>query len=966
MGWLQLPRAGTGAGGAGAGAGQVADGPPELVAGIRALAFLDGLPGGPMGGTAEGPATGGRIVSATGWQGGLILRDAATLAVIGSRSLVQPPGWQGEPALSVLPLAGRQALVLHGQGADAQLWWADLPGMLDPAPTLLDFGGRTITALSVLPLAGGGDALYTTDLQSDAITQWQRHEDGRLDEVARIAIASGSDTAPPAPPVASGAGIVAPQILTTATGSWLIAAETGSASLSLWQLDAQGGATPAGRLTAAGGLAVSAPSALALAQAGGRDFILLGAAGSGSITVIELTAAGDLVIRDHVLDDRATRFAGLSVLQVVQAGDFTLVLAGGADDGLSLMALLPGGRLVHLETVDAGLLPALMNPLALVVHVAGRDTADTDTGDMLVIDIAGEGAAGQGRLELPLAALGAVLQAGAEGGTLTGTAGGDILVGGTGADVLQGGPGADLFVMGRSLGPDQGRNGVADVILDFTPGEDAIDISAWGRIRDIGALNIGRSGDGVMITWGDESLQVFPAAGHSLLPGDFNAGNLLGLDHIPVIAATPWQPPPPPPDWPLLPHLPGPGRLFAGTAGDDVIAGTAGDDVIFGGGGRDRLSGGGGNDLIFAERTAEPHDTVIGQVVRLYRLVLGREPDGAGLADWSGRLLQPGGDPDDILAQVVRGFIDSPEFRSATAPGSEGFVAALLGNMPGNAPDDGPATGPAIGPDTALVADGVAQIAAGMSREQFTLSLLGDAGLARAVIDTAYHHSAAGIEAEAAPLAWRLLAAVTGAPPDTADFAQLLEQALALLVTGATPGAVVAEYLVPGHALRPGQGTNVEFVTRAYEQLLGRPPDDAGLADWTARLRDGASRADIIAGIAGSAEFAALTAPALKDWMRAQGVDDRIEGGRGDNILAGGIGADVFVFVQEDGGRQRVLDLEPWDFIELHGFGHESAAEAMARISQRGADAVFADQGVEIIFHHVDAASLDADMFLLF
>ena len=61
-------------------------------------------------------------------------------------------------------------------------------------------------------------------------------------------------------------------------------------------------------------------------------------------------------------------------------------------------------------------------------------------------------------------------------------------------------------------------------------------------------------------------------------------------------------------------------------------------------------------------------------------------------------------------------------------------------------------------------------------------------------------------------------------------------------------------------------------------------------------------------------------APALTAWMVAQRPDDRLEGGAGDNILAGGLWSDSFVFAQGDGGRHRVLDLEAWDRVELQSF----------------------------------------------
>lgn len=901
------------------GAGTVLDGPPTHVEGIRALALTGA-------GTDRM-----RLVSATGWQGGLIVRDAGALEILEQKSLVEPQGQMGTPALTVITLGGREALVLHGAGADALLWWPGRPGDLLAGTIPLDFGGRTITSLTALPVPGDGDALYTTSLQSAAITAWHRDAEGGITKTAEIQVPSGTVTAPPVPPPGSGAELVPPVILRADSGDWLVVAETRGASLALWRLGGEGQALFAGRLTAAEGLAVSAPSRIATTQAGGRDFILLGAAGTGSVTVIELMPGGELVIRDQVNDDRSTRFAGLSVLEAVTTGEMTLVLAGGSDDGLTLMALLPSGRLVHLDTIEDTDALTLMNPLALTAHVAG---------EVLTVDVAGEGETGQSRLTLDLAALGQVLRAGDEGGALSGGAGADILIDGPGSDVLTGGAGADLFVLGA--------DGETDVILDFTPGEDRIDLSAWGRIRDISSLEIIRSGEnGVVIRWDDEELLVFPSGTRPLAPGDFTKENLLGLDHIPLVPATPWTPPPEGPDWPLLPHLPGPGRLFRGLPGDDVIVGTSGDDLMFGGGGRDRISGGAGDDVIFGEVVSEPFDSIAAQVVRLYQAVLGRTPDGPGFADWSARLP----DPTDVEAglQVARGFIDSPEFLRTAPEGTEGFVRLLLHNVTG------------MPPDAAEISRGVAVLASGTSREAFVLDLIRDPDLALATIGTAYHHSEAGLQAQAAGDAFRLVHAVTGAPPDRAIF----EQADAMLAAGTAAGAV-AQWLIDasGQRLKTASGNNPDFVTRLYDMILGRAPDEAGLTDWLARLRDGAPRADVVAGIALSDEFTTQTAQALTDWMRAQGPDDRLEGGPGDNILAGGLWSDTFVFTQEDGGMQRVLDLEPWDWIEWQGFGYSDPGDVRSHLVAAGEDTIFTDQGVSVIFHQVAPDEITADMFL--
>jgi hypothetical protein len=59
---------------------------------------------------------------------------------------------------------------------------------------------------------------------------------------------------------------------------------------------------------------------------------------------------------------------------------------------------------------------------------------------------------------------------------LNGLAGDDVLAGGAGADLLIGGPGADRVVFDTSALSD-GSVGILDEILDFTPGQDQLDVS---------------------------------------------------------------------------------------------------------------------------------------------------------------------------------------------------------------------------------------------------------------------------------------------------------------------------------------------------------------------------------------------------------------------------------------------------------------------------------------------------------
>ncbi|MDP8568203.1 ExeM/NucH family extracellular endonuclease [Methylophilus aquaticus] len=64
--------------------------------------------------------------------------------------------------------------------------------------------------------------------------------------------------------------------------------------------------------------------------------------------------------------------------------------------------------------------------------------------------------------------------------TLTGTAGDDVISGGAGADTLTGGAGRDTFVY-------QSMRDAMDIITDFTPGQDLLDITAL--LQSLGVVN---------------------------------------------------------------------------------------------------------------------------------------------------------------------------------------------------------------------------------------------------------------------------------------------------------------------------------------------------------------------------------------------------------------------------------------------------------------------------------------------
>ncbi|MCG3269192.1 calcium-binding protein [Yoonia sp. I 8.24] len=400
--------------------------------------------------------------------------------------------------------------------------------------------------------------------------------------------------------------------------------------ISSWLVDATGALTLAQDLGTTENLWVSAPTVMATALVDGTNYVLLGAAGSGSISVMEIDASGQMIIRDHVLDTLETRFDGITALETVTHNGQTYVIAGGADDGITVFTLLEGGQLVkraHIaDTTEMG----LENISAIAV--AG-------TGGGLDIYVASSSEIGLTKLRYDIGTAGITTTATLAGGILAGTAGADILQGhdgpddlqagagddilrdGDGSDTMTGGAGADVFILSA--------DDMDDTITDFTLGEDVIDLSNWSMLRDISQLTMTITANGVEIRYGDELLTIYSADGNPIDYRAFTNADLIGVTRIPN-SATPGYPgpatPPPDPSPPSSPVIdtgvmdplagtaliadgnsddlrdafdgaPSPSPTD-GTATDDLIMGTVGDDTINGGDGRDVIMAGGGNDTV--------------------------------------------------------------------------------------------------------------------------------------------------------------------------------------------------------------------------------------------------------------------------------------------------------------------------------------------------------------------------------
>jgi Ca2+-binding RTX toxin-like protein len=205
--------------------------------------------------------------------------------------------------------------------------------------------------------------------------------------------------------------------------------------------------------------------------------------------VIALGADGSMQVADHVIDTLDTRFQGVQALATAQIGDRVFVIAGGGDDGLTVMVLTPEGRLLAcgqmLQAAGPGIGQHHRDDRAghgrddrAVRHRRGhRDHPVADRPRHADADPAGR-AGGRD--------------------VLSGTTGADMILGGDGDEVVQGGRAPTSWATARAATRcPAGRMAIFsccrrmaayDRIADFQLGIDRIDLSAWGRIHSLAAL----------------------------------------------------------------------------------------------------------------------------------------------------------------------------------------------------------------------------------------------------------------------------------------------------------------------------------------------------------------------------------------------------------------------------------------------------------------------------------------------
>lgn len=290
--------------------------------------------------------------------------------------------------------------------------------------------------------------------------------------------------------------------------AYFFTASSGDDGVSSYWMGRWGNVKERGSIGVEEGLPVSAPTALDTIEVAGKSFLILGDAGTGSLSVLRINTWGDLFLQDYVLDDLGTRFDDVGAVKAFMVGDRGFLIAGGADDGLSLFEVEPGGGLFHLDTVADGLTTTLQNVSAIDISVDGTQAhvfvSGSETGfSAFTLDFSGLGPSitGNDLANTLQGTPGADMLAGYDGDdVLNGGAGDDRLIDGAGADTLFGGAGADTFIF-----RDDNR---METIRDFEPGTDRIDLTDFDMLYSMAQLQFMQKDYGVLITIGNDRLRL--------------------------------------------------------------------------------------------------------------------------------------------------------------------------------------------------------------------------------------------------------------------------------------------------------------------------------------------------------------------------------------------------------------------------------------------------------------------------
>jgi serralysin len=425
-----------------------------------------------------------------------------TMAIVDGQEILIPSGrYDDRVALHVLDGAGALGNMVTGSGSYA------------------DFGGFTNTEVVT---TSKGTFLFASQSGKSGIKSY--------DFGANMALSFKAQTADSAELYL---GDVAAMVTTQIKArDFLFIASTLDAGITSYQITQWGDTYLRDTVSPSDGGGFSLSTVLETTTAGGKNFLLLGSAGTDSISVYSISNKGKLLETDFKQDTLLTRFDGVEAIESFTYGNRTFVLAGGSDDGITLFELNPDGTLFTLDSISDQLNTSLQNVSAITAYVFQNEVQ---------VFVAGEGEAGITQFSLDLGALGGLWRGSKASETLSGGIGADLLMGERGNDNLSGGSGDDLLLGGKGRDVLQGdagddrmidgkgkdtmtggagsdvfvfnQDGQTDTVTDFTLGVDKLDLSDFTMLYHFSALDIVTKSWGYLITVQGEAMRLYTPEG---------------------------------------------------------------------------------------------------------------------------------------------------------------------------------------------------------------------------------------------------------------------------------------------------------------------------------------------------------------------------------------------------------------------------------------------------------------------
>ncbi len=291
--------------------------------------------------------------------------------------------------------------------------------------------------------------------------------------------------------------------------TYLFTASAFDAGLNSFSIDAGGALQLIDSVAPSDASGFNLPQALETVTVNGQTYLLMGSAGTNSITVYAIGTGGTLAEVDHVIDGIDTRFDDVGVLESFTYSDRSFVLASGSDDGLTLLEVSARGTLSVLAVLADDFDTTLNNVTDIEVAILGSEShafvsSGVENGfTQIRIDIDNNGLTIIGNETHE------VLNGNSQDDTLFGMGGSDriygsngndLLVDGAGRDHFFGGAGADIFRFAADI--------TLDLIRDYEIGVDVIDLSLLASVTNLDDLNITSRSFGAVILAGVEELRV--------------------------------------------------------------------------------------------------------------------------------------------------------------------------------------------------------------------------------------------------------------------------------------------------------------------------------------------------------------------------------------------------------------------------------------------------------------------------